>query len=298
MAYQTIKKITPIEHSTDVFNLHVKDNHNYFAEGLNVSNCHNFKANSLTSIMENMPTTPLRFGFTGTINDMKMHRLVLEGLFGPVTTLSKTYDLIEKGILANLKIRCLVLKYPVEDCISCPYKYQDEMNFLCQHEGRTEFIKNLTLDQKGNTLILFQYIEKHGIPLYETIKKDINKDRPLYIVHGKIKADEREKIRTLLKSDKDAIIVASYGTFAEGIDIPRLHNVIFASPYKSKIKVLQSIGRGLRRASDKTKCVLYDIADDLSTKKRRNYTFEHYKTRIRYYAEEEFVFKEIKVDLS
>lgn len=259
--------------------------------------CHGFKAKSLTDIVEKMYDTPLRFGFTGTVNELKMDRMVLEGLFGPVVTLKKTREAIDEGYLSPLKIKCLLLKYSERDRKIRPYDYHGEMEFLCTHEGRNQFIENLALDLKGNTLILFQFVKKHGLPLYERLKEQINNKRPLYLVYGEVNSNDRERVRTLLEKDNDAIILGSYGTFSEGIDIPRLHNVIFASPYKSRIKVMQSIGRGLRTAKDKSLCTLYDIADDLSNQRRSNHTFEHYKTRLHYYAEEGFDFKQYIIEL-
>ena len=144
-------------------------------------------------------------------------------------------------------------------------------------------------------LVLFQFVEKHGSVLYELIKEKAGKDRPVYFVYGGTDTDQRENIRKLTEDANDAIIIASYGTFSTGINIKNLHNVVFASPSKSRIRNLQSIGRGLRLGDNKVACNLYDIGDDLSWKSHKNYTLEHLIERIKLYNEEGFNYKTVKV---
>ena len=174
--------------------------------------------------------------------------------------------------------------------------YQDEMDFIVQYEPRNKFIRNLALKQEGNTLVLFQYVEKHGKPLSEMIKEKAG-DRKVFFVYGGTDTEQRENIRKITELENDAIIVASYGTFSTGINIKNLHNIVFASPSKSRIRNLQSIGRGLRTSETKTSCNLYDIADDLSWKNRKNYTLLHMIERIKIYNDEHFNYKLVKVPL-
>ena len=259
---------------------------------------HNFKAKSLTSILTKMRDAEYRFGTTGTLDGTQTHKLVLEGLFGPAYYVTTTKDLMDKDQLAQLDIKVLLLKYKDEYCRDVvKYKYQDEIDWIVRYENRNNFISNLALDQDGNTLVLFQYVEKHGKPLYDMILTKAHKRRKIFYVSGETDTDTREHIRKITEEQKNAIIVASLGTFSTGINIRNLHNIIFASPSKSQIKVLQSIGRGLRKSDDGKDTTLYDIADDLHWKSSKNYTLQHAAERIKIYSKERFKFKIIEIPL-
>lgn len=258
---------------------------------------HLFKATSLKTLMEKTENAGMRFGTTGTLDDTKTHKLMLEGLFGPVRRFTTSKQLMKDGQLAKLKISCIMLNYTDEiKSQNKKFTYQEEMNFLVSYVPRNNFIKNLALDQTGNTLLLFQYVEKHGKILYDLIT-DKAKNRKVFFVFGGVGAKEREEIRAITEQENDAIIVASYGTFSTGINIRNLHNIIFASPSKSKIRNLQSIGRGLRLGDNKEEAKLFDISDDMSWKQHRNYTLEHAVERIKTYNEEKFKYKTVKVSI-
>ena len=257
---------------------------------------HLFKAKSLTNIMNKMHMTKYRHGFTGTLDGTQTHRLILEGLFGSVNKVTSTKELMEKKTLAKLKIKCIVLQYPEIDCkFMKTQKFQDEVDLIVRDERRNKFILNLTTHLKGNTLVLFQFVEKHGAVLYDMMK-DLN--RKVFYVHGGTDTQTREEIREITENEKNAIIVASYGTFSTGINIRNLHNVVFSSPSKSRIRVLQSIGRGLRTTNDKTGATLIDIADDFTWKSKQNFTLRHFMERINIYNEEEFDYtiKNLKIE--
>ena len=254
---------------------------------------HLFKSKSLISIMTKMDAAKYRFGFTGTLDGTQTHKWVLEGLFGPSYKVTQTKELIDKGHLSKLQIHILILKHK-------PRKfevYEEELQHIITHQKRNNFIKNLVLDLKGNTLVLFSRVETHGQPLYELINNSIQNDRKVFYVHGGVDAEERERIREITETERNAIIVASYGTFSTGINIKNLHNVIFASPSKSRIRNLQSIGRVLRKGDSKTQAVLYDIADDITHLSRRNYTLNHLIERIKIYNEEKFNYEIVQIDL-
>jgi superfamily II DNA or RNA helicase len=252
---------------------------------------HLFKAQSLTSIMTKLEQCKYRFGFTGTLDGTQTHRLVLEGLFGPVMRVVTTKELMDSKTVADLRIKGLVLKYPdATRKAMAKADYRSEIDFLISNEARNKFIKNLTLSRKGNTLLLYQMVEKHGQVLYDMINSSVT-DRKVFFVHGKVSVDERELVREITEKESDAIIIASYGTFSTGINIRNLHNIIFASPSKSRIRNLQSIGRGLRKGDNKETATLYDIADDLSYKSWNNYTLKHFAVRVKMYNEEEFDYK-------
>lgn len=259
---------------------------------------HNFKAKSLTSILTKCTQASWRFGLTGTLDGTQTHKLVLEGLFGPVYNVTTTKTLMDDNHLAKLSIDVILLKYPNDLCkIVSKMKYQDEIDHIVTYTPRNNFIKNLALDQKGNTLVLFQFVEKHGIPLHKMIENDASKGRRVFFVAGQTDAETREEVRAITETCKDAIIVASLGTFSTGINIKNLHNIIFASPSKSQIKVLQSIGRVLRQSSDGRAAKVYDIADDLSSGSRKNYTLNHSAERIKIYAKQKFKFSIHQIDI-
>lgn len=259
---------------------------------------HQFKAKSLIGVMEKMDTIRYRIGTTGTIDNKKIHRLVLEGVFGPVHKVTTTKALMDSGRLSNLNIMSIILKYNEDIRKERKNKtYQEEIDWLVANEKRNKFIRNLAVKSTGNTLVLFQYVEKHGKVLYELIKEKTHSERKVFFVFGGTDTTDREAIRHITEGESDAIIIASYGTFSTGINIPSLENVIFASPTKSKIRNLQSIGRGLRLKNGKTHCNLFDIADDLHWKSWKNHTLNHAAERYKIYAEEEFTIKLVEVDL-
>jgi superfamily II DNA or RNA helicase len=130
------------------------------------------------------------------------------------------------------------------------------------------------------------------------ISSSVESGRQVYFVHGGIGASDREDIRRLVEMEKDAIIIASYGTFSTGINIRNLHNIIFASPSKSRIRNLQSIGRGLRLGENKDGCVLFDLADDLTWKAKKNYSLDHFVERMKIYNEEKFESKIYSIGLT
>jgi len=245
---------------------------------------HQFKSKSLISIMTKLCDAKYRFGFTGTLDGSQTHKWVLEGLFGPSYKIIKTDELMQKGHLAKLDIKVLLLKHSPQRF----EVFEDEVQYIINHQKRNNFIKNLALDLKGNTLILFSRVESHGQPLYELINNSKIDDRHVFFVHGGVDTEERELVREITEKENNAIIVASYGTFSTGVNIRNLHNVIFASPSKSRIRNLQSIGRVLRKGENKVKATLYDIADDISYKSRKNYTLNHLIERIKIYSEENF----------
>jgi len=259
--------------------------------------CHLFKAKSLTNIMTKLSDCPIRIGTTGTLDGTLTHKLVIEGLFGPVFKVTSTKTLMKRKLLSDLQIDCILLRHPdsVRDTMKrCTY--QEEIDFIVGNEERNRFIKDLTSKLKGNTLVLFQYVEKHGKVLHELMQEKL-KDKQVFFVHGGTDTEQREEVRHIAEKTNDAVIIASYGTFSTGISIRRLHNIVFASPSKSRIRVLQSIGRQLRKSEHKDVAKLYDIADDLSWKKYKNHTLRHFEERLKIYEGEGFEHKPILIKL-
>ena len=258
---------------------------------------HEFKAKSLTTIMTSLVNTKYRIGCTGTLDGTQTHKLVLEGLFGPVQRYTTTKDLMDNDQVAKLNIKCLILKYADEVCKQArSWDYHSELEYIVKNTARNKFIKNLALSLKGNTLILFQLVEKHGKILYPLINESAD-GRKVFFVYGGTEVDQREEIRKIAETNDNIIIIASYGTFSTGINIRNLHNVIFASPSKSRVRNLQSIGRGLRKSENKNDATLFDIADDFRIGKFTNFTLQHFTERVKIYNEEKFDYKFYNINL-
>ena len=241
---------------------------------------HLFQAKALTSIMTKLTGCRYRFGLTGSLDSSLCNKLILEGLFGGLKKITTTKALIDKKHLSQFNIKCIVLLHNKPN--GKKFNYQEEMDYLVTNIERNNFIKRLALSLKGNTLLLFQYVEKHGHVLEEIIKDN---DKEVFYIHGGVDADTREEIRHLVETKDNCIIVASSGTMSTGVNIRNIHNIIFASPSKSRVRNLQSIGRGLRKSDNNQITTLYDIADDLQTK---NYTLRHFVERVKLYNEEQF----------
>lgn len=260
--------------------------------------CHGFKSKSLSSIMNKATEAKYRFGLTGTLDGTQTHKLVLEGLFGPVYEVTKTKKLQDDGTLAPLDITVINMLYSEQTRENfTALTYQSEIDFIIKHEKRNKFIRNLALGQTGNTLVLFQRVEQHGEVLFNLIRDKAVENRKVFFVAGKVDTDDREAIRRIVETQKDAIIVASMGTFSTGINIRNLHNIIFASPSKSQIKVLQSIGRGLRKSDDGSTTKLFDLADDIHWNTRKNFTLLHCFERVKIYKQQQFNYKITQVNI-
>ena len=258
---------------------------------------HLFKAKSLTGILTKLDTCKYRFGLTGTLDGTQTHRLVLEGLFGKAKYVITTKELIDNKTLADLEIKCIVLKYPDEDRrIVREFDYGGELEYIVTKAERNTFLCNLVGHLSGNTLVLFQFVEKHGKILHDIIQ-DKYKDRKVFFVYGGVDTDTREEIREIVENEKDAVIVASYGTFSTGINIRNISNIVFSSPSKSKIRVLQSLGRGLRQQGGNKTLRLYDISDDLSLDSKLNFTLRHFKERLNIYNDQKFDYEIRRINL-
>lgn len=259
---------------------------------------HQFKAKSLTDIMTGLINAKYRIGTTGTLDGTKTHRLVLEGLFGSVRKVTTTKELMDAKHLAEFQIKCLLLRHGEAICQAAKnFTYQQEIEYLVLNDARNKFIGNLAVSLDGNTLVLYQYVDKHGRILHDLIARKLGPDRKVFFISGETGVDVREDVRKIVETETNAIIVASFGTFSTGINIRNLHNIIFASPSKSRIRNLQSIGRGLRKSDTKESAQLFDIADDLRYKKHENYTLKHFAERIKIYTEEKFAYKVYKIEL-
>ena len=251
---------------------------------------HTYDAKGCTGILEKCTNALYRFGFTGTLKDSKTHELSLTGLFGPVTEMTTTKELMDRGMIAKLRMNCIVLRY--SEALSKPVRgatYHDEIDHMVGIQQRNDFIKNLAATRKGNTLILFNLVEKHGKPMYDHIQSCLGKSHHVFLVYGGTEKDQREKVRKLVEQHDNVIILASYGLFSTGVNMVNLSTVILAAPSKSRVRVLQSIGRGLRKSKSKTKVDIIDIADDFrGDKKSENFAIKHFRERYEMYSQGKF----------
>jgi len=260
---------------------------------------HGFEAASLVKIMSKLVNAKCRVGTTGTLHDSKVHKLVLEGNFGAATEVVTTKQLIDRKEVSDIKISCLLLHYPIEDCKRVrKLTYAEEIEFIVQNQKRMKFIRNLALSLPGNTLILFKLVDKHGKQIYRELLSKSNNKVPTFLVYGGTLTKDRESIRANIETLDRSITVASSGVFSEGINIKRLHNVILATPVKSSVKNRQSLGRGLRIGSDKDTVNVYDIVDVLTYKGHKNYALEHFLIRASIYDMEKFKYHQYKIELS
>ena len=259
---------------------------------------HQAQAKSLTDIVGKCTKATYRLGVTGTLSGSKAHEWQLIGLIGQIYKATTSKELMEKKQLAELTIKCLLLKYSEEECSYMKSaSYQEEIEYIISNKERNKFICNLALSLEGNTLLLFNYVDKHGKVLYDMLSNRVKDDRKVFFIHGGTDVEDRESIRRIIEKEHNAIIVGSVGVLSTGTNIVALNSVIFASPSKSKIRNLQSIGRGLRVSDTKTSATLFDIADDFSWKKRENFTLKHFFERIKTYSEEKFKFRIYKVSM-
>lgn len=256
---------------------------------------HGCKATSLIQILSSLENCRYRFGTTGTLDGQPLNEATIEGLFGPKYRAISTRELMDQGYVAKLKIKCIVLKYPDEVAKEVRGKsYDEEIKYLVSSSSRNKFIKNLTLSLKGNKLVFFRIVD-HGNELYRLISAD--SDHNVFYIDGGVSGDKREEIRKAIEDEHNATLIASLGTTSTGVSINKLHHMIAASPSKSKIKVLQSIGRMLRMHKDKEEAILYDIVDDMSYKSHQNFTLKHFLERCKIYDSEKFDYEIYNVRL-
>lgn len=253
------------------------------------------KGQSVAKIVNACTSARIKVGVTGTLDAQRSSMTQLHGLFGADDKITSTKELMDKNILSKLEIKSVLLKHQVD---VPKLDYKTEIDYIVGHKQRNKFICNLVGDQTGNSLILFQLVEKHGKPLYKMLK-EMFPEKEIYFIHGGVKVDDREAARKAVERADGAIILASYQTFQAGVNIKKLHNVIFASPSKSEIRVFQSIGRTLRKHETKERAILYDIADDLRGNRRKqlNYTMSHFKSRVEMYYKEGLPVKFIELEI-
>ena len=246
---------------------------------------HEFEAPTLVGIMEKSSNAAIRLGFTGSLKDAVTHLLTLTGTFGPIKKYTSLRELIDDKTLSAVSIHCLVLKHKPTSKIA---SYEDEVSYIIANERRNKFIRNLAWREaeKGNVLVLFHRKEKHGHILNELISD--TKKYEVFYVDGDINIDVRDAHRKYMDTKSKGVIgVVSFGTFSMGTNITNVSSVILGSPTKSKTKLLQTLGRGVRRSEEFDHLDFYDLADDFrASSKSANFTLNHFLERVSQYDDQ------------
>lgn len=278
-----------------------KDYFSQFAVVL-VDEVHRAKGNTITEIMKACIHTKYRHGLTGTLDDVEVHKLVITGLFGPVKRIVTTKEIQDSGRAATSTINIMNLKYSKDMVVDYKQWMKDEkklkgtnfkpwdseLKYLYSCSERTTMIQNLIQGLKGNTLVLFDRVEAYGRPLFEEMRDRLKDDpRTVCFIDGNVSSDERGAIKRLMEADDNVITYASYGTTSTGVSIKNIHNVVLASSSKSKVLVLQSIGRGLRLTDGKSHVNVFDIVDNIEFNIARG----HADTRLGFYNKDQFPLK-------
>lgn len=256
------------------------------------------KSTSIQKILNSATNAPYRIGLTGSLTGEDVHEFILIGSFGLVHRVATTKELQESGQLSDMRIYMLMLRYPKEESVNL-YRnigkdYNTEYKYITTHAKRALFVRNLACSSKGTVMVLFDSRE-HGELLYKLISEKLGDgNRKVFHIDGRVKVSTREEIRNAVNSENGAIIVASVGTSATGLNIPSIENVILC-PSKSRVRNLQSIGRGLRLNKGKNRCNVFDLCDNLSYGNHKNYFLNHGMQRYALYQQEGFdvVFEEV-----
>ena len=278
-----IKQIYRIKRESEpVYNLTVEDNHNYFCNGILVSNCHQLKKmNNVAKYIRKMRTN-IRFGLTGTLPEEEVDVWQTKGITGPVLASEDIVDLQARGVIANVSLHCVRLMLPDKN-LQVENDYHGEWSFNETHTGSNQLITTFVNRLKGNTLLLFSHVE-HGKKLFQLIE---NSEK--HLIYGKTELEDRETARALMETKTGMVIVANMACFSTGINIKNMHNIVFGASTKSSVRLCQSIGRGLRMRDDKDHVNIIDIHHNT------DYSGKHFSRRKEIYSEA-YGINNIKVD--
>jgi len=260
-----------------------------------VDEAHHANADKQSGIIKKCYNADYRVGFTGTMPKDLYESYMIQQYLGPVYCPSTYSDMKEMGILSNCMVKIVMLKYPDDACEKwCRRGYADETKFLEEHPGRMQAMIDIvkSIPPGENILVMFSHTKHLDLAL-ESFKSGGIED--IKVIKGDVKVQARESIRSSTEDEEHALIFATYGCVQEGIDIKRLHNVILAASTKSEIRVLQTIGRGLRTHHTKEKAIIWDLADDLRWNGNKNHTIKHAAERFDYYQEQNYEIQRMAV---
>lgn len=251
---------------------------------------HLAKAKVISKILTACINAEYRLAFTGTVPKDRANKLTLMGHFGPTKVLQTSKQAMDSGYVSKLNILGIVLKYSKETIKKVSkLKYQEEIDYICKSEERNQYICDLATNLKGNTLILTARVESHGKVLYNKLVEQSGKK--VFYIFGEVKTSEREEIRKMLESETGVIVVGNFQILSTGFSVRNLHNLVFAFPSKSFTRVIQSVGRALRKHESKDIATLIDIGDSFK------YCLNHFQERIKMYDSEQFELKLVDENL-
>jgi superfamily II DNA or RNA helicase len=250
-----------------------------------VDECHKLRAgNKICNIIDKIPSQH-RFGFTGTMAEDDEDRWTCIGKLGPVLYERGTYKLRQDGYLTSAKIQVIKLDHKDKPPPVPPHmrgnpsaKYITEQNFIKNSSFRNNICGKLAKNFNNNALFIVDYIE-HGQILHDTIAR-MCPNKQVFFVRGEVDVDERDKIKRIVEKNSDVVIIAISKIFSTGINIKNLHYIVFAGGGKAKVKIVQTIGRGLRLHESKNVLIIIDLADILQ------YGYKHMQKRLDLYKKE------------
>lgn len=276
---------TKIEKPDIVYNLHVKNNNNYIADDIVVSNCHGIKAHELKKILFLAKNSIYKLGFTGTMHNNDLDNWSVKSYLGPILKEYRSGFLSDEGYISKCNLKMINLKYIGKNFKD--FDYNEVKDIIFNNEYRMNFLKQIAINVDHNILFLVGKVEKEG----EVLKNYLSdiKDKEIIFLSGKDKVQLREEWRKKCLQQNNIIIIATYGIYQVGINIPNLKYMVMASPFKSKIRVIQSIGRTLRKHSNKKDgSIVFDIHDHVK------YLTSHGNKRCKFYDKEGFDVKEFE----
>lgn len=288
-----IKSIKKVEFQGDTYNLHIENNHNYYANNILVSNCHQAKAEVLQSILKQ--PCEIKLGMTGSMPIIEEDAMLLEQALGKPERIVNARQLIEMGLLTDTTIMAIFLTHPRNQTKS-GMKYQEETKFIRESKSRQLFVKQFLEKLKGVTVALYA-VTAHGEDTFESLtgekltnkrKSDFEfmKKHNVFFMSGNTKSSVREQIRLYLNTCENAIVIGQYNVLSTGINIPRLKNLVFLSSTKSYTLVLQAMGRIMRLHKEKGNNVyVFDLVD-VFTYVKDTYSLKHFYEREMYYVSE------------
>jgi superfamily II DNA or RNA helicase len=262
------------------------------------------KSVSVQNISKMCINADYRIGTTGTLPEDKLDRFNIFGYLGPKEFETKASELIDGGVLSKILIVNFLCKYPMDMILeNKKRKYAEEIRTITSYPKRNKVFNSIfnVIDKGSNTLILCQFID-HLKAIEKYLIENLDDKYKIATIYGDVSPTKRELLRASIENEENFVLIGTYATMSTGINIKKIHNIVLASSYKSKIKILQSIGRGLRKHDTKSKLYLFDIVDDLTWKKRtgtvgKNHVYLQFEERLKYYKDQNFKFVHKKIEL-
>jgi superfamily II DNA or RNA helicase len=278
-----------------------------------VDECHKSRGNTIKEILNSCKNWQYKLGLSGTvkIDEEYSDFFKMQESVGPLVMVLSAKHLMDHGYSPNIKIKMLSLKYRKDDPYLQKYwalkkdgakMYKNakdygrdmlaiERGFIFESKERLDFINDLVKKLEKNTLILFSDVKNgYGKKIQQKL---LEWNHNTFYIDGEVESEFRDQYKETMESQDSVVIVASFGTFSTGIDLKRVHHIIFAESTKAEITVRQSIGRGMRKLAEKNKVIIWDLVDQLD-----GYMVKHAEKREEIYRDQEFGIEKKEIDLS